>query len=208
MKIFVCCLITIILGIIVIVAVVKIPKTAVQGITSTAGLLSKDYTRLKYYGLGLTKSEGILGRIPIEFSFPTLQTYPDLLEVSDGMTTVILHKQATLDMCPNEKRFWKGVFSSHFSSGQIRFQGSGLFFCSVQGPSIATARIFEATYYKPDGSIGSQIISGNGSETVWSEGGIKLEEAFYHNGRWKYFQRFDQHGNMIFEKKRSPEDAF
>ena len=162
-----------------------------------------NFTRLKYLGMDITKSIGIFGKIPLEISFPTYQIYPDFVDIPDSITTVSLKKKVQ-----GTERYWIGEFAGDFKNGNKRFHGIGKFHCHIHSPNITFVRIFEGTFYKPDGSIGSQIIDGFGSETVWSDNGIKLQEAFYKNGRWEYYKNFDHSGNVIFERARNQNDAY
>ena len=139
-----------------------------------------NFTRLKYRGMGITESIGIFGVIPIEFTFPTFQTYPDLIARSEGITIVLLREQIW-----EKKGHWKGTFAGYFKTGEKRFEGTGEFYCKFRRPNISFVRIFDATFYKPDGSVDSRIAGGYGIETVWSEDGVKLEETLYQNGRWR-----------------------
>jgi len=86
-------------------------------------------------------------------------------------------------------------FSIRYANGQLMQEGRWFVRQqnSQQPPSPDPSHTEWARCYKPDGSLGSEVVNGNGTCTVWTSKGVKEREIVFEAGRAVRTSGF--HGN-------------
>ncbi len=119
--------------------------------------LSQSYIA-RYRGFGLDKQDGWLtGRLYYELEYAP--TGPN-----DGLTTI-------------GARPGYNYFRGYYNNGVLREEGEALIEYIDDCPVMPDSdKIRWAKYYRPDGTLGSEVVDGTGVQTLWTIQGIKVWE--------------------------------
>ena len=100
-------------------------------------------------------------------------------------------------------------FVGYYPDGSVREVGTCMVEMVNSGPVMPSPdfhHVDSSQCYRPDGTLGSEVIDGTGIQTVWSPGGIKLWElhlenhvrtlrrSWHDNGQLQTEQRYEQGG--------------
>ena len=154
------------------------PKSCQISISNSPNLIGT------YRGFGLENKPGFLGKNFFRFSI--IDTI-----FEDGFSWV---------ECHGKEEYCK--FLGVYANGQKRMEGECWIevFNSEGELSPNTDKIKWGKYFKPDGTLASEVVEGDGKKTLWSIDGVKLWEVDIENSKMVKYSMWDRQGKLVSSK--------
>jgi hypothetical protein len=116
-----------------------------------------------YHGLGLINEPGFFGKNWCRISFSTTSL--------DGTSIVDFRREGYNSFC------------EYYGDGRLRAEGECM--VEIDGPADQPYPdindVDDATYYRPDGNVGSRVVNGTGTQTYWMSDGRMVWELRLHD---------------------------